>query len=117
MSDSNSNKSNVIEYNSYVHFAYHIGKYLVQKCESESCDEKTLLSWYLENPGKYVLDYSYSLDKLRAIYENLMDNLIDDECVTVISGEPGSRIVKKNPEFFVWAWRSLAKVHERKSIK
>ncbi|BAM39701.1 conserved hypothetical protein [Theileria orientalis strain Shintoku] len=114
MSTLDLHKNLVVEYNSYVHFAYYVGKYLLQKCQGESCNEKTIVSWYLENPGKFVNDNSYSYDKLKVIYEKLVDNLINDGCVLVISEESGSRVIKRHPEFFVWAWKSLAKLHHHK---
>ncbi|EKX74242.1 conserved hypothetical protein [Theileria equi strain WA] len=102
-----------IDYGAYVHFAYHVGKYLIQKCEYESCDEKSLVKWYLDYKNEALVQNPSSLEKSKLIYEKLIDNLIYDECVMVVGRASGSRMIKRHPEFFVWAWRSLSKLHEQ----
>ncbi|KAK1441841.1 hypothetical protein BgAZ_501730 [Babesia gibsoni] len=101
-----------VSFGAYVHFAYYIGKYLMQHCEDESCEEGKLVNWYLSRFKSLLAQTHTSESKLRMLYGTLINNVIRDDCVIVVSETPEGRILKRHPDFFVWAWRSQATSHE-----
>ncbi|KAK1939842.1 hypothetical protein X943_003881 [Babesia divergens] len=101
-----------VEFGAYVHFAYYIGKYLMQHCEDETCVDNKLVDWYLDRFSNLLGHMQASSSKLKLLYGNLVNNMIRDECVLVVAETPEGRMLKKHPSFFVWAWRSQAKSHE-----
>ncbi|KAK2198147.1 hypothetical protein BdWA1_001153 [Babesia duncani] len=101
-----------IDYNGYVHFAYNVGKYLIQKCPDEVCSQDAILEWYTSHFRNLCKAHFVNPTKGRVTFEYLMNNLINDECLLVVSEEDGKRIVKRHPEFFIWAWKNVAKTFE-----
>ncbi|EDO07016.1 putative integral membrane protein [Babesia bovis T2Bo] len=112
MSNLQSPSNLYVEFGAYVHFAYYIGVYLIQRCPNEACNENQLVNWYLERYRGLLSQTDASLSKLQLLYGKLINNLLRDECLTVFEETSEGRIVKKHPSFFVWAWRSQAKSHE-----
>ncbi|ORM40580.1 uncharacterized protein BXIN_1971 [Babesia sp. Xinjiang] len=101
-----------VEFGAYVHFAYYIGKYLIQQCPEETCNEKRLVEWYLDHFRGLLSQTNASASKLQMLYSKLVNNLVRDECLTVAEETPEGRMLRKHPSFFVWAWRAQAKSHE-----